>query len=160
MERTVLVNRMRALCLVLLCYVVSVSADVAAQTTQRELVLVCGPDSNVTSVSNAEARKIFLGIPTTIDGQRLKPIRNATDDLINEVFLQKVVFMSKRSYERQLLSRVFRLGGTRPPEYSDLETLMSAILETPGALTYIWSDQIPAGSQLQTVGVLWKGPVQ
>lgn len=160
MERTILVKRMRTFWLLLMCCLVSVSTDVAAQQLQRQLVLVCGPDSNITSVSNEEARRIFLGIPTTINGQRLKPLRNASDDLIAEVFLQKVVFMSRRNYERQLLSRVFRLGGTRPPEYSDLEKLMTAILETPGALTYVWSDQVPAGSQLQIVGVLWKGPVQ
>ena len=151
---------MRAISLVLLFCLISVSIEVAAQPAQRQLVLVCGPGSNLTAVTNTEARKIFLGIPTTMDGQRLKPLRNASDDLIAEVFLQKVVFMSKRNYERQLLSRVFRLGGTRPPEFTDFEELMTALLETPGALTYVWADQIPAGSQLQTVGILWEGPEQ
>ncbi|MCL5669464.1 MAG: hypothetical protein M1392_05745 [Gammaproteobacteria bacterium] len=47
------------------------------------------------------------------DGVQLVPLLNTGDPMLYEVFLQKVIFLSARNYERQVLSRVFRMGGRR-----------------------------------------------
>jgi len=127
----------------------------AVESSQRDLLLVCGTESTIPQLSREEVRKLFLGVPIVKDGIRLKPLRNASDELITEVFLQKTVFMSKRSYERQLLSRVFRLGGSRPPVYTDITELTAELRRSPESVTYMWSDQVTQANAVKSIGVLW-----
>lgn len=98
---------------------------------------------------------MFLGVPMTKNQVRLKPLLNTGDRLATDVFLQQIVFMSKREYERQLLSRAFRLGDSRPDEYKDFDVLVKALLNTRGSVSYIWSEQLERQSELRSLGVLW-----
>jgi len=98
---------------------------------------------------------LFLGVPMTKDKVRLRPLLNTSDRLATDVFLQQIIFMSKREYERQLLSRVFRLGDQRPPEYENIDALLNALLDTPGSVSYMWSEQFGHQSGLKSLGVLW-----
>jgi len=142
-------NLFLCLCLSLICI------SSTAQTTQRSLLLVCSDNANLESLSHADVRKLFLGVPLIVDQVRLKPILNASDPLATDVFLQKVIFMSRRQYERQLLSRVFRLGDQRPPEYEDIDLLAKALLDTPDSLSYMWSEQLEHLTGLKSLGILW-----
>jgi len=137
------------MCLCLVC------TSSTAETTQRSLLLVCSANSTIQSLSRAEVRKLFLGVPMTKDQVRLRPLLNTSDRLATDVFLQQIVFMSKREYERQLLSRVFRLGDQRPPEYENIDALVKALLDTPGSVSYMWSEQLGHRSGLESLGVLW-----
>ena len=127
----------------------------ATQTKGRSLLLVCSSDSTLSSLSNSDVRKVFLGIPTKIDGVWLKPLLNASDSLLTEVFLQKIIFMSNPDYERQLISRVFRSGGTRPPEYENILELVNELRRLPGSVSFMWSDQVENNFGLKTLSVLW-----
>ena len=129
--------------------------DGMAQTTQRSLLLVCSADSSLSSLSITDARKIFLGIPTVLDNVRLVPLLNTSDTLLAEVFLQKIIFMSRRDYEQQLLSRVFRLGGKRPSEYENISELTDVLLNTPGSISFMWSDQVADHKDLKSLRVVW-----
>jgi len=137
------------LCLSMIC------ASSTAQTTQRSLLLVCSDNAKLESLSHADVRKLFLGVPMSSDQVRLKPLLNSSDSLIIEVFLQQIVFMSKRQYERQLLSRVFRLGDQRPPVYDNIDVLVEDLLNTPGSVSYMWSEQFENQTGLKSLGVLW-----
>ena len=143
--------------LVLLLCLSLVSLHGAAQTTQRRLLLVCGVDSPIPSLSHTEVRKLFLGEPVEKDGLRLKPLRNASDPQLTEVFLQKIIFMSKRHYERQLVSRVFRLGGVRPKIYTRIPELADELRKSPQTVTYMWSSQLEQAEGVKSIGVLWEG---
>ena len=125
------------------------------QTTQRSLLLVCSADSTLSSLSNEDIRKIFLGVPVEKDGVRITPLLNTSDSHLTEVFLQKVIFMSKPDYERQLLSRVFRLGGKRPPEYENISELINELHKSPGSVAFMWSDQVGDHNNLKSIGVVW-----
>ena len=138
-----------------LCLLVSVCA---AQPAQRSLLLVASEDSQLGAFTHAELRKVFLGIPVTRSGVRLKPLLNTTDNRATSIFLQQVIFMSEREYKRQLLSRVFRLGDPRPREYDDIDVLAEALRNTPGSLTYMWSDQFDTQAGLASLGELWASP--
>lgn len=131
------------------------SAACLAQSTERSLLLVAGQQTQTGSFTNAELRKIFLGVAVTRNGIRIKPLLNATDTLATNVFLQQIVFMSEREYKRQLLSRVFRLGDQRPQEFDDFGLLVDALRTTPGSLTFMWSDQFEQHTGLESLGVLW-----
>jgi hypothetical protein len=137
---------------VCLCLMSAVST---AQSTQRSLLLVSGSDSQLDVLTHAEVRKVFLGVPVTTGQVRLRPLLNFTDPRATNIFLQQVIFMSERKYKRQLLSRVFRLGDQRPREYDDINLLVEDVRNTPGALTFMWSDQFEGFTGLKSLGVLW-----
>lgn len=123
----------------------------------RSLVLATSASSAIPALTVAEARKLFLGVPLEKSGERPVPLLNTTEPLIFEVFLQKVAFMSANAFESQTMSVVFRLGGKRPESYNDLKNLMDALQQNPGAVTYLWEDQVRANQGLKAVNVLWQG---
>lgn len=160
MERNVLMRRQQVKIIILLVCLCLVSNIGSKQTTQSRLLLVCGVESTAPLISHKEVRKLFLGVPIIKDGVRLRPLRNASDPLITEVFLQNIIFMSKRNYERQLASRVFRLGGERPPVFTDISELIDELRQSPEALTYMWADQLTHADGVKSIGVLWEGSAE
>lgn len=129
----------------------------AAQPTSRSLVIVASDEFHLDAIGHAELRKIFLGVPVTEDGIRIRPLLNETDTRATSIFLQQVIFMSEREYKRQLFSRVFRLGDQRPEEYDDLTRLVDQLRETQGSVSFMWSDQIENYDGLKSLGVIWTG---
>lgn len=123
----------------------------------ERVVLVTAANSNLPALSPMEVRRLFLGKPLVKDGVRIEGLRNSSDELLQEVFLQKVVFMSVRAYERQLLSNVFRAGGERPADYKESRQLLSALQEKSGALTYMWATVAQATPGVKIIGELWEG---
>lgn len=122
-----------------------------------DLVLVTSSTSTITSLTPEQVRKLYLGIPLFSNGQTIKPLLNHSDGYLQEVFMQKVMFMSTPAYERQILSRVFRMGGNRPPAYTGLHKLLNALKSDPSTLTYMYSDEASAHPELKILGTLWDG---
>lgn len=127
----------------------------ASDNGARSLHFVCSVDSSLASLSHADARKLFMGTPMFSNSTRILPVLNTSDPLVTEVFLQKIIFMSKRDYERQLVSRVYRLGGVRPSEISVLADLILALQTNAGAVSYMWSDQISSHDGIKSLGMIW-----
>ncbi|MDO8412478.1 MAG: hypothetical protein Q7S51_01665 [Gallionellaceae bacterium] len=121
-----------------------------------DLVLVASNTSTIAPLTADEVRKLYLGIPIFNNGQTIKPLLNHSDGYLKEVFMQKVMFMSTPAYERQILSRVFRMGGNRPPVYTGLHTLLSALKDDPSTLSYMYSDEASAHPELKIVSTLWE----
>lgn len=145
---------LRALLLLLL----STGASHGLAAEERRLVLVAASTSNVTPLPPTEVRKLFLGLPVSQNSLRLEPLHNASDPLLNEVFLQKIIFMSAQSYDRRMISQVFRFGGHRPVSYGDVDALAAALRDKPGTVSYMW---LPSAQQLPGIKVvqeLWHGP--
>ena len=155
MELYVLMGKRWIKISVLLACVCLLAGSGGGQESERHLVLVCSTEANIPLLSHHEVREVFLGVPTVKNGVRLKPLRNASDPLLAEVVLQKVIFMSKRNYKRQLASRVFRLGGARPPEFTDQEELTDALRASPAALTFMWSNQVTSADGIKLCGLSW-----
>jgi hypothetical protein len=136
------------------------NAETSSAVDKDALVLATSSTSMITPLSLQEARKLFLGIPLEKDGGHLVPLMNISDPLTYEVFLQKVAFMSASTFETQSISVVFRLGGKRPVIFNDLNQLVNALQQNPGAVTFLWDHQVRANPGLKSVNVLWQGSQQ
>ena len=123
--------------LIMLCLIGSWRASGAAEPT---VVLVASAQSPISGLSLSDARKIYLGVPVRIKDKTIQPLRNASDNLLVEVFMQRVMYMASETYERQILNRVFRLGGERPPNFSESTPLLAALQTNPWAISYMWRD--------------------
>ena len=129
-----------------------------ADETHRTLVLVSGTDSNVDRLSSDEVLFLFMDAPVVKNGLRLQPVLNETDRLLREVFLQKVMFMSWRHYQRRLVSQAFSHGWPRPDTVSSLDELVYKLQHEPGTVTYMWKKTAEA-QKIKIVQVLWSGSV-
>ncbi|HEC13306.1 MAG TPA: hypothetical protein ENI80_08695 [Acidiferrobacteraceae bacterium] len=116
-------------------------------------------EANMPPLTQAEIRKAYLGVAIRKGGYDIIPVRNVTDPLLYEVFLQKIIFMSARKYEHQLTNRVLKWGGRRPARYSSLLLLAKDLKQHPGTITYMWARTLEAVPGTKVVQELWAGPV-
>jgi hypothetical protein len=116
------------------------------------LVFVTSSKSTTPALTIGEIRKLYLGVTLLANGQTIKPLRNNSDDYLKEVFMQKVMFMSTPNYERQILSRVFRIGGTRPPVYTNLDKLIEALEADPNTLSFMSRKDAQATPDIKIIG--------
>lgn len=124
----------------------------AAVATDPALVLVANANSPIKVLTKSQARKLYLGELIRVDGRVIVPLRNNSDQLLQEVFMQRVMYMATETYERQILNRVFRAGGQRPSVYSDFTELTDALKNDSMAVSYMWSKAALATSGLKVVG--------
>lgn len=142
----------RLLLILLACF--ALTPSLRAHAVEPSLVLVANVHSVIQRLSPGETRKLYLGIPMIVDSQRVRPLRNNTDPVVQEMFMQRVMFMSTPAYERQILSRVFRMGGTRPLAYAEMNALIKALEKDPAAVTYLPRELAIARPDLKIVGEL------
>ncbi|MHB1093984.1 hypothetical protein [Thiobacillus sp.] len=124
----------------------------------RKMVLVAARGSDLGRLSPGDTRKLFLGVPVAAapSNDPMHPLRNASDPVLEEAFLQKVVFMSRDAYERALLIRAMRGGGSRPARFDSETALVDALLADKSAVTYMWADRAAAWPNLKVVAELWQ----
>ncbi|MDP2028769.1 MAG: hypothetical protein Q8K12_03940 [Thiobacillus sp.] len=124
----------------------------------RKIVLVVASGSDINRLSPGDTRKLFLGVPVAAVPSRepLHPLRNASDPVLEEAFLQKVIFMSRDAYERALLTRAMRGGGSRPARFDSETALVNALLADRFAVTYMWADRAAAWPNIKIVAELWQ----
>ena len=139
MERNVSLNPLKRWCWHLpglACLIWSMLAWAA----EPQLVLVAGGASPLQEISPEQARRLYLGIPVVLHGHEITPLRNLSDRTIQEVFLQRVLYMSAQAYERQMAARIFRGGGNELRSYGTLKQLSEALGRDPWAISYMSAD--------------------
>ena len=135
---------------------VAMMSSMAASWAEDAVVLVTVSDGPITDISSLDIRKAYLGISVTIAGSTVRPLRQQDDDRLNLVFLQSVVAMSQKSYERRLLSMMLKYGTPRPSEVDDLEDLIERLVRNPNAIGYMWKSDAESDSRIRTIKVLWQ----
>ena len=129
----------------------------AALASAEDVVLVAGKDSPIESLSSLDIRKIYFGISVTIEGETIHGLRNRDDDRLNQIFLQSVIAMSQRSYERRLLSLTLKFGTPRPVLVDDREESLRWLAEKPTTITYMWKNNAKSEPGVKIIKVLWQG---
>jgi hypothetical protein len=140
-----------SIAIALLVGAIALATPFPAHAAEPKLVLVASAKSPVAPISAAEARRLYLGVPLIQDGHEVEPLRNAADPGIQELFLQRVLFMSAQAYERQMSGRVYRSGGNRIPEYADQRALFDKLQSQPWSVTYMSLDAAAGQPNLKIV---------
>ncbi len=140
--------------LLLCCIGIMLCMEVAV--AEHQAVLVTSSTSPIQDIDSLELRKLFLGFNVTRDGKFVKGLRNTEDDNLNNIFLQSVVAMSEKSYERRHLSLTLRKGIPRPLEYDKSEDLLKALSKNPYSVSYMWKESAERNPDLKILRVLWE----
>ncbi|MGH8134260.1 MAG: hypothetical protein ACRETG_03950 [Steroidobacteraceae bacterium] len=126
-----------------------------ARSAAQSVVLVVREDSPITDLDSVSVRKLFLGLPVLVNGTPLRPLRNRSDDLLDQVFLQQIVAMSRSSYDRQILIGVNRQRSLRPVELSTQARVLDALYADPYAVSFTWLRDVAHNPRIRVVRVLW-----
>ncbi len=149
MERIASVNKILIILLMTLCFV-----DVQASEVNNA-VLVAATETPVAKFTNKELRLLYLGYPVTRGKLRFEPLINQSNEITYQFFLQKIMFMSEQSYNRKLVTRVFRHGGERPSSYKQRALLISELRNNSNAITFMQPDVAAKIEGVQVVQHLW-----
>ena len=129
---------------------------VATAWAADAVVLVTGVDSPIDNISSLDIRKVYFGISVTVDGTAIHAIRRRDDERLNQIFLQSVIAMSHRSYERRLLSLVLKFGTPRPVEVENYGDLSELLARNRSFVAYVWKSEADSDPSVKIIGVLWQ----
>ena len=121
----------------------------------RQVVLVVSADSPVLQLEPIEVQKLFLGWPVVRDNHTLRPLRNASDAALSDIFLQYIVAMSQSAYDRRILTQVLQHGRPRPLELTKRADVVNSLAADRYTVSYMWLKDIPASPRLRILRVLW-----
>jgi len=127
----------RLLARVAVCLASTISGPIAAWSAPSDLVIVVDENSPIRGIPIADVRRRYLGIPLVINGVEVIPVRNLSDTDFYEVFLQRVLFMSAESYERRMLTKIFREGGESILAVTSREELYRVLRNDPRRVTFV-----------------------
>lgn len=113
------------------------------------LLVVAARSAPIDYLSRQEIRRLYLGVPLQVEGGTLQPVRNTSDTMLQEVFLQKILAMSKNAYRRVLAARLVRLREPGPAEARDIDKLIQMLLANPYLVSYLWKSDFPENNELK-----------
>jgi hypothetical protein len=122
----------------------------------EELVLIVSSHSTIDRLDSPLVRRLFLGLTVTQNGTRLRPVLNEADPQIKELFLQNIVSMSDRTYDRYVLRMTLLQGKTQPVAYDNSADLISAVAADPSIVGYVWVKDLAHDPRIRILRVLWQ----
>jgi len=137
-------------------YILFMSLLLSLPVFSKELVLVSSITVNYQPLSLFEVRKIFLGYPIKRENTPLIAIRNKSDEESYQIFLQKVIHLSARNYERRLMSKTFRTGTPTVLAVDSLLALKYKLLNNEFNVSVMWLEDVELDSKLKVLQTLWK----
>lgn len=114
------------------------SNNALAGEEKMRLLLVTKAEYKPLPLNKNELRRLFLGMPVYRDGKKLSPLINKSEGFCYQVFLQSIVGMSEKRYERTLLSGFYRKGIATPMIYEDKNDLLSELKNQTTSITFLF----------------------
>ena len=130
---------------VLLAYAVAflfLAPFACAVDTPLRLVVVTSVHSPFGTLNRGQIRKIYLG-SSDVTPKSIQPLINQSDRMLHEMFLQKVLFMSEKAYERYVRHKNFPSDTVMPVTYRSEDRLIEYLNAHPNAITCL-SEQTAA----------------
>ena len=130
--------------LLLIFIVLVFGLSMPSMASARELVVVSSNATDYLAMSRFELRKLFLGYPVKQNGKVISAIRNTSDDRAYQIFLEKLIHLSAKNYERRLMAKTFKTGAANVPTADSLENLVDELIEADSTLSFMWMDEVDA----------------
>ena len=140
-----------------LAALIAIALQSGYSRADHSVVLVAREDCAITAIDPLDLRKIYLGFP--VRDKLNSPLRAATNQSqreLYEIFLQDVMAMSARAYDRRLLTLTLQSGRRRPEIYQHVPELIRAVESDPGLITFMWEEDFDKAKGLKILRVIWK----
>jgi hypothetical protein len=101
------------------------------------LTLITGATSPVSDISRGELKRLFLGDPVVVAGQRLTAFNLPASTAERQLFEKLVLGMSPDQVAKYWIDRRIRGQGGAPKTAPSPEVLLKVAANFPGAITYV-----------------------
>lgn len=101
------------------------------------LVMVTSVASSIGTLNRHQIRKVYLGSPSDAINHPIQALINRSDSLLYEMFLQKLLFMSTKAYERHVRHLQPALGTVLPRDYRSESRLVDYLKSHPDSIAFM-----------------------
>ncbi len=129
---------------------------VAPAQRHDSVVLIVNAKSEIVYLSSVEVRKLFTGLPVMRGGHQLRALRNESDTLLDQVFLQNIVSMSEPTYERRVRALAKQQGRVPMPAVHSTHDLLQSLAGDTSVVSFAWASEVSAERGVRVLGVLWQ----
>ncbi len=110
-------------------------ATVSQATAQESVKIIVNPDVEVSSLSQAEIARIYLGKKTFWEsGSRISPSLLNEKSQLTKLFLEESVRKTVRQYRAYWKRRLFSGQGTAPKTFASSREVANYVADNPGAI--------------------------
>ena len=118
-------------------------------------VLVAAQNSQLNKISIIEVRKLYLGLPASKQSGIKQPVINTSDKQVYLSFMNNIMRMTEKSYNRKLIKRIFRQGADKIISIDNNEELVQFILDNPNNVTFMSIEKAKNAKGIKVVQPLW-----
>ncbi len=108
------------------------------------LVVIISAQSKLQDLPKAIVKRVFLGEPTTVDGQKLIPFNYAPEDPTRLRFDDVLLGFDTAASGRYWVDRRIRGQGLPPRVVPNAAIARMAVAKLPGGVSYVFSNQLDA----------------
>ena len=110
------------------------------QLAVADIAVIVNP-SNDSELDRKVVKRIFLGQRKSFpNGVNVSPVDQLEDSLIRQIFVRRIIKMSKKSLKSYWSRQTFTGKASPPPVKKDDESVKTHVVSTPGGIGYI--DQV------------------
>jgi len=102
-----------------------------------EVAVIVNPGSSISSLSNNDVKRIFLGKSKKLGGGKAAPIDSKEGSAAREVFYDKVVGKNAAQLKSYWSTMIFSGKGTPPTEVGSDADVVSHVAKNAGAIGYV-----------------------
>lgn len=125
-----------------------------AENSTLHLVLVTSVSSSINVLNRNQIRKIYLGSPLAEIARPIQPLINHSNGMLHEMFLQKVLFMSTKAYERHVRDVKPSSRAVLPISYRSESRLIAYLKLHPDSIAFLTEQKAAQLSSLKVVSRL------
>lgn len=142
---------------VIITLILGLLAAPASLYADHSMVLIVNAESSIKKLKPVDLRKIYLGFTVTNgNGRAIHAVTNRSDARLWTIFLQDVMGMSERSYDRRLLSLTLQSGRVQPRVYYNVEQIIEIIKDDKDAIAFVWHEDSIGDENIKVLRVLWQ----
>jgi hypothetical protein len=123
---------------------------------EDRLLLLVSAESKVAALSSLEVHRLFLGLTVVVNDQRLRALRNDSDEQMRKVFFQNIVSMSESVYDRRMLALTLQQGRAAPPVLNNTRDVLDVLAADPDAVSFGWAADVEHDRRVKVLRVLWR----
>jgi hypothetical protein len=129
----------------------------SAIRADHSLVLIVNAESSIERLNSIEIRKVYLGFSVSNgQGIPIRAIANKSSARLWEIFLQDVMGMSARSYDRRRLALTLQSGRLQPLVVEDLDQLLESVSNDRNTIAFAWEEDVKDNKGIRILRVLWR----
>jgi len=126
-----------------------------ADTDEGKVALIAARGSGIDAMQMREIRRLYLGLKSTDSVSVKNPVLNVQSKALYDDFLKNIMHMTKGSYKRKLVKRMFLQGSVAIPELASLKELNKYLQENIGDISFIEMGSIENMDNIEVIQILW-----